>query len=207
MLVKLKKAGDLTTIRRVSLESGSGCFQKLKNAASVMFPDVLTSRFLLKWTDPDQDECIISSDAELLEAVNIASKEQNRILKVDIVLLPRNVDSENTISTSGLCSKTQVGDATRSAKKDDNSIELPTIDRLPGNSTSAHSFLTLIRPGLTCTACGCQPIRGPWFYCVVCDDYNLCGSCELRDRDTSHGHYIDHPLLRLESRKCNFICV
>jgi len=40
--------------------------------------------------------------------------------------------------------------------------------------------------GVTCDACEKQPIEGYRYKCVVCDDYDLCGSCEAAGRHPGH---------------------
>merc|ERR1711970_1378225 len=40
--------------------------------------------------------------------------------------------------------------------------------------------------GVNCDACEKQPIEGYRYKCVVCDDYDLCGSCEAAGRHPGH---------------------
>eukprot|EP00092_Neocalanus_flemingeri_P083635 GFUD01104985.1.p1 GENE.GFUD01104985.1~~GFUD01104985.1.p1 ORF type:complete len:225 (-),score=46.01 GFUD01104985.1:168-752(-) len=46
-------------------------------------------------------------------------------------------------------------------------------------------------PGVACDACGKQPIEGHRYKCVVCDDYDLCGSCK------ADGHHPGHNMMRI----------
>jgi hypothetical protein len=43
-----------------------------------------------------------------------------------------------------------------------------------------------IHPGVTCDACEKQPIEGYRYKCVVCDDFDLCGSCEAAGLHPGH---------------------
>merc|ERR1712212_302694 len=43
-----------------------------------------------------------------------------------------------------------------------------------------------IHAGVTCDSCEKQPIEGYRYKCVVCDDYDLCGSCEAAGRHPGH---------------------
>jgi len=43
-----------------------------------------------------------------------------------------------------------------------------------------------IHAGVTCDSCEKQPIEGYRYKCVVCDDYDLCGSCEAEGRHPGH---------------------
>eukprot|EP00092_Neocalanus_flemingeri_P041208 GFUD01044868.1.p1 GENE.GFUD01044868.1~~GFUD01044868.1.p1 ORF type:complete len:488 (-),score=174.04 GFUD01044868.1:96-1406(-) len=50
-----------------------------------------------------------------------------------------------------------------------------------------------IHPGVSCDACDKQPIEGNRYKCVVCDDYDLCGSCEAA------GLHPGHNMMRIAS--------
>jgi len=43
-----------------------------------------------------------------------------------------------------------------------------------------------IHHGVTCDACEKTPIEGNRYKCVVCDDFDLCGSCEAAGRHPGH---------------------
>jgi len=43
-----------------------------------------------------------------------------------------------------------------------------------------------IHPGVACDSCDKKPIEGNRYKCVVCDDYDLCGSCEAAGRHPGH---------------------
>eukprot|EP00092_Neocalanus_flemingeri_P022656 GFUD01024576.1.p1 GENE.GFUD01024576.1~~GFUD01024576.1.p1 ORF type:complete len:537 (+),score=202.22 GFUD01024576.1:204-1814(+) len=50
-----------------------------------------------------------------------------------------------------------------------------------------------IHPGVSCDACDKTPIEGNRYKCVVCDDYDLCGSCEAA------GLHPGHNMMRIAS--------
>merc|ERR1712106_585260 len=53
----------------------------------------------------------------------------------------------------------------------------------PKNDSQQESH---IHPGVTCDSCEKQPIEGYRYKCVVCDDYDLCGSCEAAGKHPGH---------------------
>jgi len=44
----------------------------------------------------------------------------------------------------------------------------------------------VVHQGVTCDGCDQNNITGPRYKCVVCDDYDLCGSCEAAGRHPGH---------------------
>jgi len=50
-----------------------------------------------------------------------------------------------------------------------------------------------VHPGVVCDACEREPIVGNRYKCVVCDDYDLCGSCEAA------GIHPGHNMMRIPS--------
>jgi len=56
----------------------------------------------------------------------------------------------------------------------------------PKQGKSDSSSENQIHPGVTCDSCEKQPIEGYRYKCVVCDDYDLCGSCEAAGRHPGH---------------------
>jgi len=54
-----------------------------------------------------------------------------------------------------------------------------TEDGAPSQESQTHH-------GVTCDACEKHPIEGYRYKCVVCDDYDLCGSCEAAGRHPGH---------------------
>jgi len=44
----------------------------------------------------------------------------------------------------------------------------------------------IVHQGVTCDGCDQHNITGPRYKCVVCDDYDLCGSCEAAGRHPGH---------------------
>jgi len=54
------------------------------------------------------------------------------------------------------------------------------------NEHGAPSQESQTHHGVTCDACEKHPIEGYRYKCVVCDDYDLCGSCEAAGRHPGH---------------------
>lgn len=55
--------------------------------------------------------------------------------------------------------------------------------------TSAGSGLPHV--GVVCDGCNARPITGPRYKCMVCPDYDLCGSCYLRRHELHPEHSFD----------------
>merc|ERR1719317_233972 len=55
-----------------------------------------------------------------------------------------------------------------------------------------------IHSGIVCDGCGKTPIVGPRYKCVVCDDFDLCGSCEAA------GRHPGHNMIRISNQEMNF---
>merc|ERR1719228_1114206 len=51
-----------------------------------------------------------------------------------------------------------------------------------------------IHAGVTCDSCEKQPIEGYRYKCVVCDDYDLCGSCEAEGSRSRQGREQSDPI-------------
>ena len=54
------------------------------------------------------------------------------------------------------------------------------------NEDCAPSEESQTHYSVTCDACEKHPIEGYRYKCVVCDDYDLCGSCEADGRHPGH---------------------
>merc|ERR1719187_1138947 len=57
---------------------------------------------------------------------------------------------------------------------------------MKNNEHGASSQESQTHHGVTCDACEKHPIEGYRYKCVVCDDYDLCGSCEAEGRHPGH---------------------
>merc|ERR1712013_828995 len=55
-----------------------------------------------------------------------------------------------------------------------------------------------IHPGIVCDGCEKTPIVGHRYKCVVCDDFDLCGSCEAA------GHHPGHNMIGISNQEMNF---
>lgn len=60
-------------------------------------------------------------------------------------------------------------------------------------------------PASFCNACGCAPLTSPYYHCTVCDDYDLCDTCErlndtLVTRTDAMVHNPLHPMIKYRTR-------
>lgn len=81
---------------------------------------------------------------------------------------------------------------------------------VPATSTSTtaasnHGFRDdIVHSHISCDVCtphNFSPIRGTRYKCLVCNDYDLCSSCELKqlDSDVVGNHKGTHPLIKIKS--------
>merc|ERR1712226_674765 len=74
-----------------------------------------------------------------------------------------------------------------------------TVDIKSEKKTEDNSSKTShIHLGIVCDACEKTPIVGHRYKCVVCDDFDLCGSCE-----TAGCHPV-HNMIRISNQEMNF---
>ena len=52
------------------------------------------------------------------------------------------------------------------------------------------AFLACTHKFIRCDSCGCTPIVGPRFSCMVCSKFDLCVRCVMLD-----AHNLEHPLV------------
>ncbi|KAK8760563.1 hypothetical protein V5799_028171 [Amblyomma americanum] len=112
----------------------------------------------LAWTDPEGDEIVMSSDAELAQAVQNMKDGLLRIF-VDVIS-----DRGPAPAASAI-----------------NSEQKPET----GASSSAAEESTKVHVGVLCDACD-QEIRGVRYKCLQCEDYDLCGSCHGKKIHEEH---------------------
>ena len=74
-----------------------------------------------------------------------------------------------------------------------------TVDIKSEKKTEDDSSKTShIHLGVVCDACEKTPIVGHRYKCVVCDDFDLCGSCEAA------GCHPGHNMSRISNQEMNF---
>jgi len=171
--VKLCKVDDASNIRRVNIAAGPRCFDRLKSAVSATFPEVGVD-FQLKWVDPEQDECTIASDMELLEAVNVLQGQTLKLLIASVASTP--VPSSAPAAAPG---KPEAVAPVKSETKLESGADI----------SPAAVPTTDIHEGINCDNCGVKPIQGTRYKCTVCNDFDLCECCEAQGV-----HPADHPL-------------
>lgn len=68
------------------------------------------------------------------------------------------------------------------------------------NTTDIGSTHAVFSVRTFCNSCGCSPLSVPYFHCQVCDDYDLCNSCErINDALSNTGEMIhdpNHPMIK-----------
>merc|ERR1711874_170744 len=65
-------------------------------------------------------------------------------------------------------------------------------------SEDVSSKESQIHSGVVCDACEKAPIVGHRYKCVVCDDFDLCGSCEAA------GRHPGHNMIRISNQENHF---
>eukprot|EP00300_Choanocystis_sp_HF-7_P036347 c52191_g1_i1.p1 GENE.c52191_g1_i1~~c52191_g1_i1.p1 ORF type:complete len:446 (+),score=81.42 c52191_g1_i1:38-1339(+) len=71
-------------------------------------------------------------------------------------------------------------------------IELKIQDPETHSAPKQHVF----HRGVTCDGCGMKPIAGPRFKCLICQDFDLCSSCESRACQID-SHYPSHAMVKM----------
>jgi hypothetical protein len=72
------------------------------------------------------------------------------------------------------------------------------IGRLQMHANPNKGQSDRLHVGISCAGCSQSPIKGVRYECSICDNYNLCSSCEDQNVETLH-HSADHPLLKLRT--------
>jgi len=65
-------------------------------------------------------------------------------------------------------------------------------------SEDVSSKESQIHSGIVCDACEKTPIVGHRYKCIVCDDFDLCGSCEVA------GRHPGHNMIRISNQENHF---
>lgn len=70
------------------------------------------------------------------------------------------------------------------------------------DSSSSNNMHVIIQTnlrhlGVTCDVCNKSPVVGTRYKCTVCDNFDLCETCEQTDV-----HPVDHPLIKMRTSVC-----
>jgi hypothetical protein len=135
--------------RRFSIPKGNVSYTDLWRMCKYVFSTfVFTDVNCLSWVDEDGDEIVVSSQEELMCALDAMSGGKVFQFKI-ISCVPKTVPTANR-GTSG-----SSDGATRG----------------PAPNTASHAQVT-------CDECGISPIVGARFKCTVRHDFDLCSKCE-----------------------------
>ncbi|XP_065295269.1 sequestosome-1-like [Dermacentor albipictus] len=142
-------------IRRFVIEDLRN-FKTLHDRIWATFPALATMDFILRWKDPEGDYIVMSSDAELAEALQNMTDGLLRIY-VDILAL-----RWPAVAGPSTANPAAAG--------------LGTLHGAPAQRVHA---------GVLCDACD-REICGVRYKCLQCEDYDLCGSCHGRKMHEEH---------------------
>lgn len=142
-------------IRRFVIEDLQS-FKTLHDRIRAAFPTLAHLEFILSWMDSEGDEIVMSSDAELAQAL------QN--MKDGLLRIYVNFDAlrKPAVAAPTTANPTAAG--------------LGTVHGAPAQAVHA---------GVLCDACD-QEIRGVRYKCLQCEDYDLCGPCHGRKMHEEH---------------------
>jgi hypothetical protein len=63
----------------------------------------------------------------------------------------------------------------------------------PNHPLIKYKVQNTLHHGITCDGCNISPVSGDRYKCLVCPDFDLCASCELRGE-----HPRDHPMMKVK---------
>lgn len=148
----------------------------------------------------------------------MADQDKKILNQIDLsVLGEQDKKSTNQIDLTGLGDTLlEVADQFRTFLKDlklqvkifDEKDEFATNSAASASSVPASSDSSLgddvVHSHISCDVCTpdtFSPIQGTRYKCLVCNDYDLCSSCELKqlDSDVVGNHKGTHPLIKIKS--------
>ncbi|XP_054921724.1 sequestosome-1-like isoform X2 [Dermacentor andersoni] len=142
-------------IRRFVIEDLQN-FKTLHDRIRAAFPALANMEFILRWKDPEGDYIVMSSEAELAQALQNMTDGLLRIYVNIMALRKPAVAGPSTANPAA--------------------AGLGTLHGAPAQGVHA---------GVLCDACD-QEIRGVRYKCLQCEDYDLCGSCHGRKMHEEH---------------------
>lgn len=143
-------------IRRFVIEDLRN-FKTLHDRIQAAFPALANLEFIITWKDSEGDEIVMSSDAELAQALQ---NMKDGLLRIYVCV----VDALRKPAVAGpsTANPTAAG--------------LGTVHGAPAQG---------VHVGVLCDACD-QEIRGVRYKCLQCEDYDLCGPCHGRKLHEEH---------------------
>jgi sequestosome 1 len=176
-------------IRRFSLdEDVSSSYSYLVQKLGQVFPSVPAEDIELSWADAEGDHISISSDDELLEALD---QFDGSIFKVHLRRRekPRSCYGPQPVFCPLPCHPPpQPPTHGKHGGGDGMEEETPPAEQAATNSTSQPPQEPKEGPhhvGVVCDGCS-SGIYGVRYKCLVCPDYDLCATCEKKGEHVNH---------------------
>lgn len=138
-----------------------------------------TCEFSMSWKDDEGDDIVVSSNGELLAALEECPGAPNSTLKMSI-----KVTVSKAKVFGGHCNKMR-----KKKGKTGGSMLLPNWEN-PG----------MTHPGVTCDGCE-GPVMGPRWKCSVCPDFDLCKPCKRKGIHSEH-IFVKIPFRLRNWRQC-----
>jgi hypothetical protein len=199
-------------IRRFKLDQ-SALGQSFDTVSKVVKESYVLDEFELKYVDDEQDQCLVTSEEEMKEALRFASKDKilklfvTKKSKVESKTETKTPEVERVLEEPGELAKEEPKEE---LKKEEPKKEEPKKEeqeqpkeepkeKEPKEEPKDTKEVKLpklsgdtVHEGTTCDGCEQQPIRGLRYVCTSCK-CNLCSSCESKNE---HPH--DHVLLKVK---------
>lgn len=164
--------------------------------------------FKLSYRDDENDDCLVQSEIELLEAKRIAHGLKLPFLPLKVIpnasMIPTHPLDEDTYKSIDMYSLDieTIGVTTTPALAETTAAPAETTTTTTTSTSTPLS--TLESPGVIetkdkksniqmCSACDSWPMD---YMCLFCETYYLCGKCESNNINT---HCNTHPLVKAQS--------
>lgn len=163
--------GEPAEIRRFSVDQDvSTSYTYLTEKIAQVFPSLQPNSIVVAWIDADGDRITISSDEELVEALD---QFDGNVFRLHI--------------------KKRDGDQPHQpASGEQPSMETGEKAEGEESSSSGQDQSPPFHPGVICDGCN-GPVYGIRFKCLMCPDYDLCSSCE------GQGIHAGHSMVTIET--------
>ena len=187
-----KWGGDPLEIRRFTVDQDvTTSFTYLVQKIAQVFPSLRADDITVAWMDDDGDHIVISSDEELLDALDQFDGSVFRLyLKKRDTVAPEC--ARLFAFTRPPCSKQPTAMESEEESKDreregeaghtggGSQQEQPQQQPQPQPQQQG-----VVHQGVVCDGCS-GPIYGTRYKCLVCRDYDLCSSCEGKGTHVEH---------------------
>eukprot|EP01113_Clastostelium_recurvatum_P044791 TRINITY_DN75_c0_g1_i1.p1 TRINITY_DN75_c0_g1~~TRINITY_DN75_c0_g1_i1.p1 ORF type:complete len:496 (+),score=181.84 TRINITY_DN75_c0_g1_i1:97-1584(+) len=215
IVVKIKYGDDL---RRITLER-TPLFSELNALVAQLFPQLRSREFSVKYQDSDNDMITIGSDFETREAFEVAKQLGTGLFRLFIIekAEPTPAPSPAPAPAAAAASnplaalmamldgvELHYNNPESGTRVADISALLPALREAFGAKSASPAESSSEEPSVhrhvTCDGCKTSPIVGPRFKCKVCDDFDLCASCESKNM-TVGTHNPTHTMIKFTQPK------